>query len=303
MHALVMVIITFLVLKTSGFTIPLKASRQSARILSTTVSQPIPSGICAVYKPKDWSSHDVVQRLKVMLEVENRKRTGRTAKVKVGHGGTLDPIAEGVLVIGVGDGTKLMSEFLTGSKGYRAKGCFGEEYDTLDRTGKIVESKPFDHITTSGIDNLIPQFTGDIMQVPPMFSALKRDGETLYNLARQGIEVEREPRPVKVYSLSLHSLTLPHFEIDVECGGGFYIRTLISDMAKKLDSVAHMTELIRTKQGAFTLEDCLTSDNWTYENVCNHILKCSKSVNIDTSALPLATEVKEKPRKFYPRRR
>lgn len=302
-----MVLFSLLAVRTTCFISTFSSNIVQRRLFSSAVNNVIPSGVCAVYKPKDWSSNDVVQKIRLMMEAEHRKRTSQKIRLKVGHGGTLDPIAEGVLVIGVGEGTKFMADYLNGSKGYLAKGCFGAEYDTLDRTGQVIATKPYEHITLKDINNILPEFTGDIMQVPPMFSALKRDGKVLYDLARKGIEVEREPRPVKVYKLGLSdnpSLSLPHFELEVECGGGFYIRSLISDLAQKLNSAAYMAELVRTKVGIFTVNECLQQQNWNYGSFCDHIFKCSKIVNLDPLSLPSASAstVSTKPNTYYSRR-
>eukprot|EP01038_Epipyxis_sp_PR26KG_P008926 gene8926-12037_t len=249
---------------------------------NTLISE-IPSGLCAVYKPKNWTSSDVVSKIRLMLEADMRKSLGRKVKIKVGHGGTLDPLAEGVLVLGIGSGTKSLTDYLSGSKGYLAKAVLGKEMDTLDITGTVVEAVDSSHITTELLQQLIPEFTGNITQVPPMYSALKKDGKKLYELARQGIEVEREARNLTVYRLSLiEDIKIPEFGLIIECSGGFYVRSLISDIGRKAKSAAYMTELLRTKQGPFTLDDCLLQKDWNTNNICNHIIKCSSIVGLET---------------------
>jgi len=240
----------------------------------------IPSGLCAVYKPPGWSSSDVVMKVKNILRSEYTERTGERIKLKVGHGGTLDPLAEGVLVLGVGSGTKLMNDYLSGSKGYRASALLGTAMDTLDSTGNVTRTMDCSHVTKEMLDAALPQFRGDILQMPPMFSALKRNGKKLYELAREGIEVERESRPVTVYSLETGDCALPHFDLHVECSGGFYVRSLIDDLSVAVAGAGHMTALVRTKQGSFTVEDSLREDKWDFDEICKHIVKCSEMVGI-----------------------
>lgn len=249
----------------------------------------IPSGLVAVYKPKGWTSSDVVSKFKGVLSHHAKQLLGgKRCKIKVGHGGTLDPLAEGVLVLGVGDGTKLMGEYLAGSKGYRAEALLGAETDTLDSEGTVTEVMPASHVTTDLIIQNLVQFRGDIMQKPPMYSALKVNGKKMYELARAGLEVEREERPVSVYHLELkmegkdnQPLQLPHFGLELQCSGGFYVRSLISDLARACQTRAHMTTLLRTKQGPFVLEDCLTeTQGFTFENICRGILTSNKKAGI-----------------------
>ncbi|CAM9851583.1 unnamed protein product [Scytosiphon promiscuus] len=202
-----------------------------------------------------------------------RPRRQKGPKVKVGHGGTLDPMATGVLVIGVGKGCRELGNFLKGSKGYRAEALLGHETNTQDAEGEATLHGEWEHVTGEAVDGALGQFVGDIMQVPPMFSALHKDGERLYELARKGITVEREARPVTVYSLRQTSpaLTLPLLGLELESGGGFYVRTLIEDLARALGTRAHMTALERTKQGPFELEHALPQAEWEYSQLCDHL--------------------------------
>jgi tRNA pseudouridine55 synthase len=254
----------------------------------TTTSPFVPSGLVCVYKPKEWSSSDVVMKIRNVMQIgtQNLRIGKEKCKIKVGHGGTLDPMAEGVLVIGVGEGTKLMGDYLAGPKGYRAIAMLGTEYDTLDCTGEVIGVKDCSHITLDTLKSVLPQYRGDILQTPPMYSALKRDGKKLYELAREGIEVEREARPVSVYKLEIaNPISLPYFGLDIECSGGFYVRSLISDIGKSCDSYAHMTALIRTKQGQFELSDCLNQKDWNFDTISSHIYKCSLKAGIDPSKI------------------
>mmetsp|Transcript_3287 Transcript_3287/g.5511 ORF Transcript_3287/g.5511 Transcript_3287/m.5511 type:complete len:328 (+) Transcript_3287:64-1047(+) len=271
----------------------------------------IPSGLCAVYKPQGWSSNDVVTKVKNIIRSEYTNRTGNKIKLKVGHGGTLDPLAEGVLVLGIGSGTKLLGDYLAGSKGYRANVLLGTATDTLDSTGNVTATVDCSHIAISHIADGLQNFRGDIQQMPPMYSALKRDGKKLYELAREGIEVERKLRNVTVYNLNIvpvdtnqnvgdNTLTgcndssivggdsldvssygpLPVFGLDVECSGGFYVRTLIDDLCQSINGAGHMTGLVRTKQGQFMINDCLPREKWKFDNLCEHTLLCSEKAGI-----------------------
>ena len=258
----------------------------------------VPSGLVAIFKPKNWTSSDIVSKVKGILLRGMQDRCPGKFKIKVGHGGTLDPLAEGVLVLGIGEGTKLMSTYLEGSKAYLAVAMLGDETDTLDNTGVIVETIDCSAINEKTLESALPQFQGDILQVPPMFSALKRDGRKLYELARQGIEVEREARNVTVYSLQLtsefqedllgnkmRSLSLPSFGLSVSSSGGFYVRSLISDLARACGGRAHMTDLLRTKQGPFELADCISQPEWNFETVCSRIVTTSTKAGLDPSTM------------------
>ena len=215
----------------------------------------VPSGLIAVHKPRDWTSSDVVSKVRNILRNGAKKEAGKKGKVniKVGHGGTLDPLATGVLVLGIGEGTKLLQHYLTGSKSYAATAILGTETDTLDCTGNVTSTAAWSHLAMSDIGAALEGFRGEISQIPPMFSALKKDGKKMYELARQGVEVEREPRKVVIYELDLgkEPLELPEFSLEISCSGGTYVRTLCADVARSVNSNAHMTSLVRTKQGPF----------------------------------------------------
>ena len=232
----------------------------------------VPSGLLCVFKPTGWSSARVVSRVKYLLG----------GKVAVGHGGTLDPLAEGVLVLGIGRGTKLLTSYLKTSKAYIAVGCLGAEYDTQDSTGSVVEMIDSSHITDDQIESCLQKFRGETLQVPPMYSALKFQGKKLYQLARQGKVVERQPRPVHVYHLALrrHAVHLPQFSVEIECAGGYYVRTLISDLGKACGVCAYMTSLTRTKQGPFVLTDCLTQQDWNQDGIIAQIKINSQKVGL-----------------------
>eukprot|EP00554_Chaetoceros_debilis_P001464 CAMPEP_0194090492 /NCGR_PEP_ID=MMETSP0149-20130528/39244_1 /TAXON_ID=122233 /ORGANISM="Chaetoceros debilis, Strain MM31A-1" /LENGTH=338 /DNA_ID=CAMNT_0038774761 /DNA_START=74 /DNA_END=1090 /DNA_ORIENTATION=+ len=258
---------------------------------SPEIQTHLAEGLCAVYKPLEWSSNDVVMYIRGMLERDARgrgiklpkRRSKSKKKVKVGHGGTLDPLATGVLVLGIGSGTKKLQEYLKGSKKYRAGVELGFETATLDMEGgrehvmaNATKTGPTEHVTEDMIiTDVIPQFTGDIMQKPPIYSAIRKNGKRLYEQARAGMtedDIEIELREVSIHSLEYLSTDdngkgLPCFGLDVECGGGTYIRSLVRDMGYALDTCATMTSLERTKQGQFGLDDALAKDDWSSENI------------------------------------
>ena len=269
-----------------------KFALRNSLIDGDTVS--VPSGLVAIYKPRDWTSSDVVSKVKGILSKGIQSRCGnKRFKIKVGHGGTLDPLAEGVLVLGIGEGTKLMGDYLAGQKRYQAVAILGSETDTLDNTGTVTEVVDSSSITLNDLDTALAPFRGDIMQVPPMYSALKRDGKKLYELAREGITVEREPRAVTVFALNLlteykdsprletmRKIELPSFGLDISSSGGFYVRSLISDLAKSRGGRAHMTDLLRINQGPFDISDCILEENWNFDALCKGILAANLKVEL-----------------------
>ena len=185
-------------------------------------------------------------------------------------------MATGVLVLGINEGTKLLEKYLKGTKCYNTIGMLGSATDTLDCTGKQLSASDCSKVKYQDIEQSLKHFTGDILQTPPMYSALKSNGVRLYDLARQGIEVERLPRPVTVYSLSLIELTLPQLGLHIECSGGFYVRSVIADIGVKCGTLAHMVSLERTKQGPFQLEHCLQPKDWrNFDLLCAHIKSSS----------------------------
>ena len=176
---------------------------------------------------------------------------------KIGHTGTLDPIATGVLVVCVGRATKLVSKLTAEEKIYEAGVLFGEKYDTGDITGKLMKNDSV-VITEDDFRTACQQFVGDIDQIPPMYSAKKVNGKKLYEYAREGIEVEREPERIHIYSIELLGFDFPHAQIRVHCSKGTYIRTLIEDISEAAGTVGTMESLRRTKNGDFSIEDAVT---------------------------------------------
>ncbi|XP_066521433.1 probable tRNA pseudouridine synthase 1 isoform X2 [Hoplias malabaricus] len=239
------------------------------------------NGIFAIYKKQGPTSADVLNVLKSKLLKEAgvanpNPRKRKKQALKLGHGGTLDSSASGVLVVGIGEGTKMLTTMLAGSKKYTAVGELGRATDTLDSTGSVVQEKGYDHVTKESFEEKLKEFTGEIMQVPPLYSALKKDGKRLSVLIKQGHEVEAKPaRPVTVYNLSLKDFSPPLFTLDIECGGGFYVRSLVDELGKALSSCAHVRELTRTKQGQFTLEEhVLKEESWTFQDISQSLQPC-----------------------------
>lgn len=203
-------------------------------------------GILNIYKEKGFTSHDVVAVVRRTLHMK-----------KVGHTGTLDPDAEGVLPICVGRGTKLADIIMDGRKSYRAVLHLGITTTTEDASGEIVEEKPvvFDE---GKIRETINTFIGELEQIPPMYSAVKINGKKLYQLAREGKEIERKARKITVYDIKIRRFISPcQVEMDVDCSKGTYIRTLCADIGKALGCGGHMASLLRTATGGFSLENAI----------------------------------------------
>jgi len=207
-------------------------------------------GILNVNKSSGPTSHDVVAMVRKVAGVK-----------RVGHAGTLDPIASGVLLVCLGRATRIAECLTDWRKSYRATALFGAETDTEDVTGEVTRETDCSHLTRRDIENVLPQFTGEIFQTPPMVSAVHHEGRRLYELARAGQVVERQPRPVAVYSFNLLDFTpgnRPTAVLDIECSKGTYIRTLCADIGKTLDCGAYMSALVRTAVGRFKVEDAVS---------------------------------------------
>ncbi|MDA1279629.1 MAG: tRNA pseudouridine(55) synthase TruB [Chloroflexi bacterium] len=204
-------------------------------------------GYLNIDKPRDWTSTDVVRKLK-----------GVTRSRKIGHGGTLDPIATGVLPVCLGSATRFADTVLLGTKSYRVTMTLGASTDTFDSSGEITAEADWSSVTQEQIEGVIEGFLGKFEQLPPMYSAIHHNGKRLYELARQGIEVERPTRPVEVMRLELTMTRLPELVLDLECSHGFYARTLAHDIGEKLGTLGHLTGLVRTHAGIFKIEDAIT---------------------------------------------
>ncbi|MFH1689594.1 MAG: tRNA pseudouridine(55) synthase TruB [Candidatus Eisenbacteria bacterium] len=199
--------------------------------------------VLVIDKPKGLTSHDVVARVRRLTRIQ-----------KVGHAGSLDPAATGVLVLLVGKATRLAQFFVDLDKRYHGRIVLGVTTDTQDATGKVEATADPSGITRAQIEDAFEAFEGETQQVPPMVSALKREGTPLYVLARRGQVVEREPRPVTITGLRVLAVELPEIEFEMSCSKGTYVRTLAADIGELLGCGAHLGELARTGVGAFTLE-------------------------------------------------
>lgn len=207
------------------------------------------NGIINVYKEAGFTSHDVVAKLRGILKQR-----------KIGHTGTLDPDAVGVLPVCLGSGTKLCGMLTDTDKEYRAKMMLGKETDTQDISGKTLKEKAV-MTGRQEAENAIMSFLGGYDQIPPMYSAIKVDGKKLYQLAREGKEIERKPRRVQIYSLEIEEIQIPSVTMRVSCSKGTYIRTLCHDIGQKLGCGGVMVSLERTKAGNFLVKDALLLSN------------------------------------------
>lgn len=198
------------------------------------------SGILLLDKPLEMSSNKALQIVKCLFNAN-----------KAGHTGSLDPLATGMLPICLGEATKVSQYLLEADKVYQVSFKLGERTATGDAEGDVIETKPFESITEEQVQSIIPQFLGDLEQIPPMYSALKHNGQRLYDLARKGIEVERKSRHIHISDLELLSFVEGVVELKVACTKGTYIRTLAEDIAKALGTVSYVTKLHRLEVGSF----------------------------------------------------
>lgn len=207
------------------------------------------NGILCMNKPQDFTSFDVIGKLRGILHMK-----------RLGHTGTLDPMATGVLPILVGTATKACDILPNQDKTYQATVVFGKATDTLDIWGKPLQNYPEQHVTEAALRAILPEFLGDITQLPPMYSAVSVNGKRLYELARKGETVERPTRTVHIDAITLDAFdeTQQTATLTVSCGKGTYIRTLLSDMGQQLGGDAVMTALTRTAACGYPLQDCLT---------------------------------------------
>jgi tRNA pseudouridine55 synthase len=206
-------------------------------------------GVLLVDKPSDHTSHDVVARLRRKL---NMKR--------IGHAGTLDPMATGLMILLIGKATKISQYLISLDKAYEGTVELGKVTDSQDADGEMLETRPVPAFTEADMRAAMAGFLGDQYQMPPMFSAIKIDGVALYKNARKGVEVEREPRFIRVMSFELTRFALPHFDFKLRCTKGTYVRTVAHDLGQKLGCGAHLSALRRTATDKFNLSDALTLD-------------------------------------------
>lgn len=207
-------------------------------------------GIVLVDKPVGWSSNGVLQKVRWLFQAQ-----------KAGHTGALDPLATGLLPVCLGEATKFTRFLLDADKAYRTTAQLGVRTDTLDAEGEVVATLPVPELRPTDIETLLTErFTGPIEQVPPMYSALKRDGKKLYELAREGKTIELEPRPVTINRLEMVAWRSPELTLDVDCTKGTYIRTLVDDIGDALGCGAYVSQLRRLRHGRFSLDQAVSLD-------------------------------------------
>lgn len=206
-------------------------------------------GVLIVDKGPGMTSHDVVAIARRQLRTK-----------KVGHCGTLDPQATGLLILVIGRGTKISDLLMAEDKEYVGTMKLGEVTDSQDADGQVTETKPVPELTPAQINEAFAKFQGDFYQIPPMVSAIKKEGVPLYKLARQGKVVEREPRFVHVFGYEVQAIRMPEIDFRVTCSKGFYVRTYAHDIGQELGCGAHLRALRRTKSGRFTLDRAVTVD-------------------------------------------
>ena len=239
------------------------------------------NGVINIYKERGFTSHDVVAKLRGILKQK-----------KIGHTGTLDPDAEGVLPVCLGKGTRLCDMLTDHSKVYEAVLLLGQSTDTQDVSGNVLQEAPVD-VSEEEVREAIMSFVGPYDQVPPMYSALKVNGQKLCDLARAGKEVERKARPVEIYEIQIEEIYLPRVRMTVSCSKGTYIRTLCHDIGEKLKCHGCMESLLRTRVGQFLLKDSLTLaqvETYRDENRITEIVMPVDRVFSDCPALKLTKE-------------
>ncbi len=218
------------------------------------------AGILVIDKPKGLTSHDVVLKVRKAINIR-----------KVGHLGTLDPMATGVLPLCIGRATKIARFLDNVKKEYVAKIRFGVETDSYDVTGRVIAETDTSFICEEDVRRTLQLFKGKMNQIPPMFSAIKVNGTPLYKLARKGINIERKPREIEIYSIDIEEVNLPYLALRISCSKGTYIRSLGHDIGMRLGCGAHLVALRRIKNGQFTLEDSIGLDQ-PYDKLIEKII-------------------------------
>jgi tRNA pseudouridine55 synthase len=225
-------------------------------------------GVLVIDKPAGRSSASTVDKVKKTLKLE-----------RAGHGGTLDPLATGVLAVCVNAGTKLAGYLLADDKAYEATGVLGIETDTLDRTGLTTSERAVD-VDEARLLEVLARRVGEYDQIPPMYSAIKQDGVRLYRRARAGEDVERAARRIRIDSLELLSLDGPRFTIAVACSKGTYIRSLLADLGNDLGCGAHLAELRRTRSGKFSIDQAITLEQVATVDLAAHLIPCGRLIDL-----------------------
>ena len=213
--------------------------------------------IILIDKPLDWTSFQVVNKIRWLI-----RSTFGIKKIKVGHAGTLDPLASGLLILCTGKMTKSIEQFIGQEKEYTGTFTLGSTTPSYDLETEVDNTFPTDHITEELLQATLNQFVGTIDQYPPVFSALKKDGKRLYEFAREGIEVEIPARKVNIHSFELTQKVIPKVDFKVICSKGTYIRSLANDYGKALNSGAHLSALRRTRIGEFNIEHAISIEDF-----------------------------------------
>ena len=248
------------------------AISEMIRNLSNIELKTLYRGVFAVNKIKNNTSVEVLETIKEIL-LKSIVPAIESSTLKVGHGGTLDHTATGVLVVGIGMGCKVLPKLLHGNKKYRVTGQLGIATDTYNEVGEVIKECEFGHITREKLEQGLRKFQGVILQTPPLYSALKMKGKRIADLTRAGVSVKLNPRPVVCHSVKCMDFSPPYFSLEVHCGGGFYVRSLVNDLGMLLGSSAHVQQLHRFQHGPFTEEDMLDSHEWTVDNILDAINK------------------------------
>ena len=211
--------------------------------------------IIAINKPYTWTSFQIVNKIRYHLS-----RKYGIKRFKVGHAGTLDPLATGVLLLCTGKATKRIEELQSRTKEYEAEIMLGATTPSFDMEHPVDATYPYEHITREMVEETLKQFVGNIAQRPPLFSACKVDGKRAYDLARKGSDMQLEPKQIRIDSIELLECELPKIRIRVVCGKGTYIRSLARDIGMALESGGYLTDLVRTRIGEYRIENCITPD-------------------------------------------
>ena len=231
----------------AGEEVPVKQERVKRPPINPEIQQPYSDGkVILLDKPLHWTSFDVIRKLRSILQIK-----------KIGHAGTLDPLATGLLIVCTGKFTKKINEYMAAEKEYTGSITLGAVTPTYDLESIPEQQKDYSFITTEMLQNATEKFTGDIEQLPPIYSAIKKDGVALYELARRGVEVELKPRNINIKSFELTSIVLPVVYFKVVCSTGTYIRSLANDYGVVLGCGAHLSSLCRTRIGEFKLSDAI----------------------------------------------
>ena len=230
------------------------------------------NGIINVLKPPGMTSHDVVAVVRRSIKIK-----------KVGHTGTLDPGAAGVLPICIGKGTKIVDYIVNQSKEYICELTFGNESDTCDKYGSFIyeEDKDYSHITLESFNEALEAFKGEITQTPPAYSAIKINGQRAYDLARKGIEFEIPKRNVTIYNIEVLEFNLPKVMLKINCSKGTYIRSICRDLGYALNCPSYMSFLMRTKTGPFKIEDSVILDNINLDNIDSILLPINLGIEME----------------------